>query len=800
MRHGPNGSHLASRVARVAGVLLLSCGTLLAEPKTAESKIDESQLPPASTNRIDFARDIQPIFDTSCLRCHGPAKPKSGFRLDSRATALKGGDDGVDIVPGNSAKSPLIHFTAGLVEDMQMPPEGKGEPLTAAQIGLLRAWIDQGAPWNSAPPTNLYSVSFSPVVGGTTVSGDAKKFRELNWRPEGVNGGLGEFQLFQQTGPDTAVLLSGHALRDDHKIDLSIEQTDLGFIHSGWEEYRKYYDNLGGFRHAASTPEALSLDQDLHLTLGKAWVDFGVSLPHWPRLVFGYEYDYKRGDEASTAWGVAGTAADARNIGPASRGLREGTHVLKFDLDAEVKGVTIEDRFRGEFYSLNTHYTNSGARGPLSQNVDETDHYFQGANTIRLEKQFKNWMFASAGYLYSHLDADSSFTNVTRFFNTSFAGSAPSITLERESHVANVNLLLGPFDGLTLSGGAQTEWTRQQGFGSGNLNEIPFSRTPPLTLAIVSTTLNADYDERSAMETAALRYTKIPFTVLFAEVRLEQDSIGQTDSDLQSTGNFAENTDFSSQLTDFRVGFSTSPWRWMTFSAHYRRYENDSHYPRTGPPQPDAGGYPDFFRSRELLTDETETKLVVRPCNWLKTTLSCQFLTTDFRDDANAASNVTSHVVFSPAGNTLTGRFESEIYSIATVLTPHPRVYFTGSFSYEPSQTRDLNSHSPTIGPYHGDTYSADASSTYVLSQNADFSLGWNFSEASYAQKNGPTVVPVDIRYQEHGVEAALARRFGKNVTARLQYNFDYYHEPSSGGAADFRAHTVFATLNLRLP
>jgi hypothetical protein len=773
---------------------LLSAPVLLAAPV-----IDQSKLPPAATNKIDFARDIKPIFDTSCIRCHGPVKPKSGFRLDTRAGALKGGENGVDIVPGRSAKSPLIHFTTGLVEDMQMPPDGKGKPLTATQIGLLRAWIDQGAPWSTVPLSNSYAISLSPVFGGSTVSGDAHKFRELNWQQEGLNGGLGDFQLFRQTGPDTAVLLTGHALKDDYKINLSLDRNDLGFIHSGWEQYRKYYDDTGGFRPTASTPETLSLDRDLHLDIGKAWVDFGLTLPRWPRMVLGYEYDYKQGNESTTSWSGAGAGIDARNIAPASKNIQEGTHVIKFDLDAEVKGVTIEDRFRGEFYSLKTHYTNSAARSSVTQNVRESDHYFQGANTIVIEKQFKDWLFGSAGYLYSHLNADSSFTNLTSFFNASFAGSASQITLERESHVANLNGLIGPFNGLTFSAGAQTEWTRQNGFGSGDLNQIAFTRTAPNTLAIVPSVLNADYDQRTAMENAALRYTKIPFTVLFAEVRLEQESVGQTDNDLQSSGNFVENTDFSSQLTDFRAGFSTSPWQWMSFSAHYRRYENDSRYPRHGSPQPD-GGYPDFFRSRELLTDEIEAKLVLRPCNWLKTTLSYQLLITDFRDDANIASNTTTHVIYSPGGNLLTGRSDSQIYSIGAVLTPHPRVYFAASFSYEPSSTRTANSGAPTVGPYRGDTYSADASGTYVLSQTTDLSVGWTFSEANYGENNAATGVPVGIRYQEHGVEAGLTRRFGKNVSGRLQYSFDYYHEPSSDGVNDFRAHAVFATLNLRLP
>src|SRR5277367_1693578 len=72
-------------------------------------EIDTSKLPPPATNVIDFTRDIRPILETSCLRCHGPEKPKSHFRLDDRADALKGGEKGVDIIPGKSASSPLIH-------------------------------------------------------------------------------------------------------------------------------------------------------------------------------------------------------------------------------------------------------------------------------------------------------------------------------------------------------------------------------------------------------------------------------------------------------------------------------------------------------------------------------------------------------------------------------------------------------------------------------------------------------------------------------------------------------------------
>ena len=105
--------------------------------------VDIPQLPPAATRPVEFTKDIQPIFEASCWNCHGPKKSESGLRLDERAAALKGGDHGVVIVPGRSAESILIQAVAGVHEELKMPK--KGEKLTADQVGLLRAWIDQGA-------------------------------------------------------------------------------------------------------------------------------------------------------------------------------------------------------------------------------------------------------------------------------------------------------------------------------------------------------------------------------------------------------------------------------------------------------------------------------------------------------------------------------------------------------------------------------------------------------------------------------------------------------------------------------
>ena len=100
----------------------------LAATAVAPRRRNQFRLLPPAGDSILFDRDVRPIFEQSCFRCHGPEKPKSDFRLDNRAEALKGGDDNTnDIVPGRSDQSKLIAYVAGLDKDIQMPPPDHGD-------------------------------------------------------------------------------------------------------------------------------------------------------------------------------------------------------------------------------------------------------------------------------------------------------------------------------------------------------------------------------------------------------------------------------------------------------------------------------------------------------------------------------------------------------------------------------------------------------------------------------------------------------------------------------------------------
>ena len=102
-------------------------------------------LPPPAAHEVDFAKEIKPLFEAACVKCHAKGKAKGEFSLETREAFLKGGETGAAAEVGKSGESNVVKLVASTDSDEVMPK--KGSRWTAEQIGLLRAWIDQGAKW-----------------------------------------------------------------------------------------------------------------------------------------------------------------------------------------------------------------------------------------------------------------------------------------------------------------------------------------------------------------------------------------------------------------------------------------------------------------------------------------------------------------------------------------------------------------------------------------------------------------------------------------------------------------------------
>ena len=118
-------------------------------------------------DRVDYLTQIKPVLRERCFVCHGPLKQEAGLRLDTVDLMIEGGDSG-SVVTRNDASSSILLERVSAVDPVdRMPPEEEGEPLSAEQIALLRAWIAAGAPAPSdeKPEANAEDHwAFRPIV------------------------------------------------------------------------------------------------------------------------------------------------------------------------------------------------------------------------------------------------------------------------------------------------------------------------------------------------------------------------------------------------------------------------------------------------------------------------------------------------------------------------------------------------------------------------------------------------------------------------------------------------------------
>jgi mono/diheme cytochrome c family protein len=133
---------------KITNLIILTVATSFAAVTGARA---EGTLPPASDKTgVTYATDIKPIFDTSCVKCHSGDKAKARLHMDTLEGVLKGTKQGKIVVAGDSANSFMVKSIAHLTGDSDawMPPvhnKAGIKALTPEQIGLIRAWIDQGA-------------------------------------------------------------------------------------------------------------------------------------------------------------------------------------------------------------------------------------------------------------------------------------------------------------------------------------------------------------------------------------------------------------------------------------------------------------------------------------------------------------------------------------------------------------------------------------------------------------------------------------------------------------------------------
>lgn len=773
--------------------------------------IDLDRLPPAATGEVSFAKDILPLFERSCLRCHGPERPQSRYRLDQRADALASGNLLADwneslpagtpplqnIIPGDSRGSPLVHYIARLPadEDLHMPPAGKAEALTAAEVGLVRAWIDAGAAWDDAPAQSTLAFSVTPGLRYITVDGNEGMFREHTGLREGWGGGLTEFSLREEVDPQTVVTAEGRVLGgdDDYRVQLGVTRRDRGHLRAGYAEWRSYSDDTGWYYAPWGLPAPRLGRDDVSVTYRQAWFEAGLRRPDWPELTLRYDYRSREGELATTQLGgVTGPDGGTKSIFPNLQSVDEELQEVTLLVRADAWTVNVENEARLEWWNNRTRRANvEQATPPLDfgQDIRNNQQHWQAANALMLDKRLKDWLYVSGGYLYSHLEGQGffslgSFLPSDPSLPPSVDVTAEDITLRRESHIFNANTLLGPWRDVHVHAGVQGEWTRREGFAGGNQFGLPIQ-------------YDSNSDRAATEGNLGVRYTGLPWTVLWAQGRLLGETYDYFEEGLtDGATEFLRDSDATGRLGEVRTGFTLSPWQPVSLQAAYRYRDRsmDFDHPRDLDLTWQGNGYPAFILSRDAVTHGVDVRLTSRPLSWLRATLKWGLTSTDYETETMAATNIffVPERVY-PGGALQAATYDVQSLQAGFVITRWARLYLAPTYIYSTSRTRSALDGYPMIADYEGDTHTVLATATFALSEKMDLLASYLFSVTDYSQDNLEGL-PLGLEYTRHAVTAGFTRRMRRNVTASLQYAFWTYDEPTRGGATDYTAHGLFAS------
>lgn len=301
-------------------------------------------------------------------------------------------------------------------------------------------------------------------------------------------------------------------------------------------------------------------------------------------------------------------------------------------------------------------------------------------------------------------------------------------------------------------------------------------------------------------QTANVRFTLIPYSVLFADAELAQESVSQYEAG--DPTEFEERYNLTDNRYDVKTGFNTSPWRWFAWNAQYERKssQSDYNYPVDIYNGLSGGtnGYPGFILDRGIRGDDFETKLDLRLTKWLRTTLTYQISDTDYSSSTEPA--FVDDLLVSTGGAILDGREDQQTYGFSATLTPIQRLYFSGTFTYTHSRTTTADNDDPSIVPYTGDIFMMNATATYAWNEKTALQLSYVYTKSDYGQNNSADGVPLGLDFTRNELRVGLSRQLTKRLTGSLHYQFSEYDESNTGNMSNFTANGVFMTLAYKWP
>jgi hypothetical protein len=674
------------------------------------------------------------------------------------------------------------------------------------------------------------------AIGGVITSGDRAQFEQQHWLPgDQPYGGIQDLHFERTFDKNGLFSVDGHALWDFNDYDITVElsKRNLGYIKAGYTEFRTWYDgNAGFFPHndVFFNPPY----PEMHIDRGDAWVELGLRAPNWPEITIRYDHEFRFGQKDSTVWGDTNQTGllppftSTRKIIPSFRNIDEKRDIFSFEASKTIGNTDILLGMRYEHntndYSLNMErgagqlppaVPPPGQQRKVTQQQNDDVDLFSGHGITETRITDNFWF--TAGYSYTTITNDLS---GTRIFGTHWdeAFGEPVPTLGSRDHafidltgmaqikenLFNANLFWMPFQNLSILSGFR--YTHQNNDSESTfIAEEPVPNTPPFTPnnpqggfhygmgEPANGARNSDYNEFA--QRLELRYTGIKDWLFWVQGEWEEDygSVNEFQSIDEAEEPLDKNTNALGQL--YQVGATWNPS--MRFSMAGQYFHRIASYNE------------DLFSSehQRLLDqdwniDDFNIRMTFRPK--LPNCLGTLALVTRYDFVHTSIDSQWFH-----EGETFaelqTGEIKKHVISEALNWNPVPRFFLQANFSYVLNQTDTPANNidlvpggGPTVVNFRNDYWTVTSGIGYIIDDKTDFYADYYFYCANDYYKNAAVAVPYGMGATENAVSATITRQLSKRTRLTLKYGFYDYQDTTSGGHNNYRAHSLFSSLQVR--
>ncbi|MGC1322647.1 MAG: hypothetical protein WA849_10725 [Candidatus Udaeobacter sp.] len=672
-------------------------------------------------------------------------------------------------------------------------------------------------------------------VGGVITSGDRAQFEQEHRLPgDQAYGGIQGLHVEGTVGKDALFSIDGHALWDinDYDITMQLAKPNLGYIKAGFTEFRSWYDgNAGFFPHNGAFFEPPY--PEMHVDRGDAWIELGLRAPDWPEITIRYDHEFRFGQKDSTVWGdtnLTGLAVQpTRKIVPSFRNLDEKRDIFSFEASKTIGNTDVLLGMRYEHntddYSLNSELGAGqlppvvpppGQQRKVTQQQNDDVDLFSGHGIT--ETRITDNLWFTAGYSYTTITNDLS---GSRIFGTQWdeAFGEPVPTLVNRDHsfidlagtarirenLFNANVFWMPVENLAILSGFRYTHENDES-DSTFLAEETVPNTPPFTPLNpaggfhfgppipVEGARNADYNRFA--QRLEMRYTGIKDWLFYFEGEWEEE-FGQVD-EFQSFDEeepLDKNTHALEQK--YSIGATWYPTMRLNFAAQYfhriASYDEDvftAQYPRLVNQDWTVDDFNIRMTFRPKLPASLGTLALVTRYDFVHTSIDGQW---DLFPQEDLLSDLQS------------GEIKQHVISESLNWNPLPRFFLQANFSYILNQTdtpaNDISLEpqtSPTVVNFRSDYWTVTSGIGYVIDDKTDFYADYYFYCANDYFKNAVVAMPYGMGTTEHAVSATVTRKLSKNTRLLLKYGYYNYRDVTSGGHDNYRAHSLFSSLQIR--